>query len=104
MKNNEISNTFIKPTWLLYIYGPAVLFVLLNLVCVSCRDPGLMERVTVRRKRFALQSLLSNAHRRMKRLVKEGGSGTSKSEVFAPLVLCIVVNVGSLFKIMIICK
>ncbi|GAX19916.1 hypothetical protein FisN_1Lh615 [Fistulifera solaris] len=34
------------PQWLLYLYIPAVLFVLLSLFCVSCRDPGLMERVT----------------------------------------------------------
>lgn len=38
--------TFLQPTWLMYIYGPVVLFVLVALSCVSCRDPGLMERVT----------------------------------------------------------
>jgi hypothetical protein len=28
------------------IYFPIVAFVMLSLFCVSCRDPGLMERVT----------------------------------------------------------
>lgn len=37
----------LQPEWLLYIYIPAVAFVLFSLFCVSCRDPGLMERVTV---------------------------------------------------------
>lgn len=34
------------PWWLVVIYVPAVCVVLLLLFCVSCRDPGLMERVT----------------------------------------------------------
>jgi hypothetical protein len=34
-----------QPSWILYIYFPAVGFVLVALACVSCRDPGLMERV-----------------------------------------------------------
>jgi hypothetical protein len=36
-----------QPMWILYIYVPAVVSVLVFLFCVSCRDPGLMERVTV---------------------------------------------------------
>jgi hypothetical protein len=31
--------------WVLAIYYPVVLFTLVSLACVSCRDPGLMERV-----------------------------------------------------------
>jgi hypothetical protein len=31
--------------WVLAIYYPVVLFTLASLACVSCRDPGLMERV-----------------------------------------------------------
>ena len=34
------------PWWLALIYIPAVCMVLIFLFCVSCRDPGLMERVT----------------------------------------------------------
>lgn len=34
------------PWWFALIYYPIVLFVLIVLCCVSCRDPGLMERVT----------------------------------------------------------
>ncbi|EJK67352.1 hypothetical protein THAOC_11626, partial [Thalassiosira oceanica] len=34
------------PWWFGFIYYPLVLFVLMVLSCVSCRDPGLMERVT----------------------------------------------------------
>jgi hypothetical protein len=30
---------------MLYVYGSTVGFVLVALCCVSCRDPGLMERV-----------------------------------------------------------
>jgi hypothetical protein len=37
-----------QPDWMLVFYVPAVIFVLISLFCVSCRDPGLMERVTVR--------------------------------------------------------
>ena len=36
---------FNQPEYIIYIYGGAVGFVLLALFCVSCRDPGLMERV-----------------------------------------------------------
>jgi hypothetical protein len=32
--------------WILPIYAVAVGAVLVSLFCVSCRDPGLMERVT----------------------------------------------------------
>jgi len=34
------------PWWFALIYYPIVAFVLTVLFCVSCRDPGLMERVT----------------------------------------------------------
>jgi len=34
------------PTWVAGIYLPIVFFTLGALFCVSCRDPGLMERVT----------------------------------------------------------
>mmetsp|Transcript_11520 Transcript_11520/g.24556 ORF Transcript_11520/g.24556 Transcript_11520/m.24556 type:complete len:253 (+) Transcript_11520:158-916(+) len=34
------------PWWFALIYYPIVVFVLTVLFCVSCRDPGLMERVT----------------------------------------------------------
>jgi len=34
-----------KPPWIMYIYFPTLGLVLLALFCVSCRDPGLMERV-----------------------------------------------------------
>ncbi|KAL9179384.1 hypothetical protein ACHAXT_008674 [Thalassiosira profunda] len=34
------------PWWFGLIYYPIVIFVLTALFCVSCRDPGLMERVT----------------------------------------------------------
>mmetsp|Transcript_19908 Transcript_19908/g.46763 ORF Transcript_19908/g.46763 Transcript_19908/m.46763 type:complete len:295 (-) Transcript_19908:450-1334(-) len=34
------------PWWFGFIYYPLLLFVLVVLSCVSCRDPGLMERVT----------------------------------------------------------
>ena len=34
-----------KPWWFGLIYYPIVIFVLSVLFCVSCRDPGLMERV-----------------------------------------------------------
>jgi len=34
------------PWWFALIYYPIVAFVLAVLFCVSCRDPGLMERVT----------------------------------------------------------
>jgi hypothetical protein len=37
---------FNLPNWLLAIYIPCFLFSLVALFCVSCRDPGLMERVT----------------------------------------------------------
>ena len=40
------SHVLLKPLWIVYIYFPVVLLVLLALFCVSCRDPGLMERVT----------------------------------------------------------
>lgn len=44
----DIPDVFlVQPSWLLYVYIPAVLMVLVFLFCVSCRDPGLMERVTV---------------------------------------------------------
>lgn len=36
----------IKPSWVAYIYAPFMAITLLSLFCVSCRDPGLMERVT----------------------------------------------------------
>lgn len=34
------------PWWFALIYYPIVVFVITVLFCVSCRDPGLMERVT----------------------------------------------------------
>lgn len=34
------------PWWFALVYYPIVAFVLIVLSCVSCRDPGLMERVT----------------------------------------------------------
>ena len=34
------------PIWVAYIYYPILAMVLICLFCVSCRDPGLMERVT----------------------------------------------------------
>mmetsp|Transcript_15184 Transcript_15184/g.31856 ORF Transcript_15184/g.31856 Transcript_15184/m.31856 type:complete len:247 (-) Transcript_15184:1627-2367(-) len=34
------------PSWFAAIYFPILVFVLLALFCVSCRDPGLMERCT----------------------------------------------------------
>lgn len=37
---------FCQPFWVAYIYFPVVGFVLAALFCVSCQDPGLMERVT----------------------------------------------------------
>lgn len=40
------SVSLVQPTWIMYIYFPCVAFVLLALFCVSCRNPGLMERVT----------------------------------------------------------
>jgi hypothetical protein len=36
----------LQPIWIAYIYYPVLGMVLLCLFCVSCRDPGLMERVT----------------------------------------------------------
>ena len=36
----------LKPIWVAYIYFPVLGFVLASLFCVSCQDPGLMERVT----------------------------------------------------------
>lgn len=36
---------FAQPIWLLGLYYPLLAFVLIALFCVSCRDPGLMERV-----------------------------------------------------------
>lgn len=41
-----LSDRFRLPTWLLGIYVPSVVVVLFFLCCVSCRDPGLLERVT----------------------------------------------------------
>jgi hypothetical protein len=35
-----------QPFWVAYIYFPVLGFVLAALFCVSCQDPGLMERVT----------------------------------------------------------
>lgn len=35
-----------QPSWIAYVYFPSVFLVLLALCCVSCRNPGLMERVT----------------------------------------------------------
>lgn len=37
---------FNLPIWLLALYYPILIFTLVALCCVSCRDPGLMERVT----------------------------------------------------------
>jgi hypothetical protein len=34
------------PQYMLYVYCLVVVFTLVALYCVSCRDPGLMERVT----------------------------------------------------------
>lgn len=34
------------PIWVAFLYLPALAFVLVALFMVSCRDPGLMERVT----------------------------------------------------------
>ena len=36
----------VQPFWVAYIYFPVLGFVLASLFCVSCQDPGLMERVT----------------------------------------------------------
>jgi len=36
----------LQPIWVSYIYFPVLGFVLASLFCVSCQDPGLMERVT----------------------------------------------------------
>jgi hypothetical protein len=41
-----LPNETYTATWVLALYYPAVLFTLVSLACVSCRDPGLMERVT----------------------------------------------------------
>ena len=41
-----ISNDSPLPLWVAYIYFPVLGFVLASLFCVSCQDPGLMERVT----------------------------------------------------------
>mmetsp|Transcript_16235 Transcript_16235/g.30914 ORF Transcript_16235/g.30914 Transcript_16235/m.30914 type:complete len:254 (+) Transcript_16235:104-865(+) len=38
-------NRFNLPDYFIWIYGSIVAFVLLSLFCVSCRDPGLMDRV-----------------------------------------------------------
>lgn len=35
-----------QPWWFALIYLPIIVFVLVVLFCVSCRDPGLLERVT----------------------------------------------------------
>ena len=43
---NKLFGAKIQPWWFALIYYPIVLFVLTVLCCVSCRDPGLMERVT----------------------------------------------------------
>lgn len=34
------------PSWTAFIYCPFVAITLISLFCVSCRDPGLMERIT----------------------------------------------------------
>mmetsp|Transcript_23473 Transcript_23473/g.29575 ORF Transcript_23473/g.29575 Transcript_23473/m.29575 type:complete len:257 (-) Transcript_23473:1023-1793(-) len=34
------------PSWVAFIYCPFMVLTLISLFCVSCRDPGLMERVT----------------------------------------------------------
>eukprot|EP00527_Entomoneis_sp_CCMP2396_P008548 CAMPEP_0198152878 /NCGR_PEP_ID=MMETSP1443-20131203/61533_1 /TAXON_ID=186043 /ORGANISM="Entomoneis sp., Strain CCMP2396" /LENGTH=264 /DNA_ID=CAMNT_0043819015 /DNA_START=210 /DNA_END=1004 /DNA_ORIENTATION=+ len=39
------SKKFDLPDWMLFIYGSSVGFVMVSLCCVSCRDPGLLERV-----------------------------------------------------------
>lgn len=36
----------VLPTWVAGIYCPWIALTLISLFCVSCRDPGLMERVT----------------------------------------------------------
>jgi len=41
-----ISDDSPLPIWVAYIYFPVLGFVLASLFCVSCQDPGLMERVT----------------------------------------------------------
>jgi hypothetical protein len=41
-----LPNELYTATWVLALYYPVVLFTLVSLACVSCRDPGLMERVT----------------------------------------------------------
>jgi DHHC palmitoyltransferase len=41
-----ISSESPLPLWVAYIYFPVLGFVLASLFCVSCQDPGLMERVT----------------------------------------------------------
>lgn len=35
-----------QPSWIAFIYFPCIVLTLLALFCVSCRNPGLMERVT----------------------------------------------------------
>ena len=36
----------LQPIWVAYIYFPVLGLVFAALFCVSCQDPGLMERVT----------------------------------------------------------
>lgn len=39
-------SSLVQPIWVAGIYVPILLFTMGALFCVSCRDPGLMERVT----------------------------------------------------------
>ena len=43
---NDLQTPPLQPIWILPIYVVALAAVLISLFCVSCRDPGLMERVT----------------------------------------------------------
>lgn len=104
-----------QPYWVLILYYPVVAIVLVLLFCVSCRDPGLMERVTVSRVTlkllrdaciwiFACIRLNKIAapddqhflvcESRMKKLARAVGSGTNKLVAIDHQALCIVVSAG----------
>lgn len=87
-----------QPNWILGIYIPSVLVVLVFLFCVSCRDPGLMERVTVRCIKMLMPSpkcyrlQLTFFFYRTKKRAKADGSGMSKLRAFDRLARYIVEN------------
>jgi hypothetical protein len=45
-QSSSTTTTNMQPWWFAFIYCPILAFVLIALFCVSCREPGLMERVT----------------------------------------------------------